>query len=172
MPLRFHIAGTNDDPGVQSVFYGPTLLAVQHGPVGDDLATGLLPFGLYRHLKRDGDLARAFRPGDRPLHFTSGGLTFAPFHRANEAPYHLYLRRSEPGIVFGPLDSGVPNRADAEGRTFLDALWRAAPFPTHQRFMRHAERVAGDWSAAGLLDAAERADVLSTADRARDHLTP
>lgn len=172
MPLRFHISCAVDDPGVQSVFFGPTLLAVQHGPVGDDLATGLLPFGLYRHLKRDGDLARAFRPGDRPLHFTSGGLAFAPFHRAGEAPYHLYLRRDEPSIVFGPLDSGVPNRAGADRSTFLDAVWWAAPFPTHQRFLRHVERVVDDWSAAGLLTAAERADVLSTADRARDHLTP
>ena len=40
MPFSFRIERALDDPAVQSIFYGPTLLAVQHDPVGQDLASG------------------------------------------------------------------------------------------------------------------------------------
>ncbi|MDA1360357.1 glycoside hydrolase family 127 protein [Glycomyces luteolus] len=86
MPLRLHTEAALDDPGIESVYYGPTLLAIQHEPVGDDLATGLIDLAV-------GDDLSAFEPTGEPLHFTAGGYTFAPFHLGNRDPYHLYWRR-------------------------------------------------------------------------------
>ncbi|WP_211253242.1 glycoside hydrolase family 127 protein, partial [Glycomyces tenuis] len=87
MPLRLHTEAAVDDPTVQSVYYGPTLLAIQHEAVGDDLETGLIDLAVGE------DLEAAFEPGEEPLHFTADGRTFAPFHIANGEPYHLYWRR-------------------------------------------------------------------------------
>ena len=77
-----------------------------------------------------------------PLHFTTGGYTLAPFFVADPAseagtdapptkPYHLYVRRHEPQIVFGSIDAGVPNAKREDGLTFLDVLWSDAPFSPH-----------------------------------------
>ncbi|SDD74440.1 beta-L-arabinofuranosidase domain-containing protein [Glycomyces harbinensis] len=86
IPLRLHTEAALDDPGVQSVYCGPTLLALQHEAVGDDLATGLVDLAV-------GDDLEAFEPTGEPLHFTADGYTFAPFHLGNREPYHLYWRR-------------------------------------------------------------------------------
>jgi DUF1680 family protein len=86
MPLRLHTEAALDDPGIQSVYCGPTLLAIQHEAVGDDLATGLVAIAV-------GDDLSAFEPADEPLHFTADGYTFAPFHLGDRDPYHLYWRR-------------------------------------------------------------------------------
>ncbi|MFC3495570.1 beta-L-arabinofuranosidase domain-containing protein [Glycomyces rhizosphaerae] len=86
MPLLLHTEAALDDPGIESVYCGPTLLAIQHEAVGDDLATGLIDVAV-------GDDLSAFEPTDEPLHFTADGYTFAPFHLGNRAPYHLYWRR-------------------------------------------------------------------------------
>lgn len=179
MPLSFRVERAIDDPAVQSIFFGPTLLAVQHGPVGQDLATGLIPLSFYRHLKLDGDLARAMTPAGAPLHFTTGGHTLAPFFVADPtadaetratAPYHVYVRRHEPQIVFGAIDTGVENRARGDGRTFLDELWTGAPFADHRQFMSAATRVAEAWQQAGRLAAAERRAVLDAAAKAEREL--
>ncbi len=87
MPLRLHTEAALDDPGIQSVYCGPTLLAIQHEAVGDDLATGLIDLAV------GDDLASAFEPTGDPLHFTADGYTFAPLHLGNGDPYHLYWRR-------------------------------------------------------------------------------
>jgi DUF1680 family protein len=86
MPLRLHTEPVLDDPGIESVYCGPTLLAIKHEAVGDDLATGLIDLAV-------GDGLEAFEPADEPLHFTADGYTFAPFHLGNREPYHLYWRR-------------------------------------------------------------------------------
>jgi DUF1680 family protein len=87
MPLRLHTESALDDPGIQSVYCGPTLLAIQHEAVGDDLATGLIDLAV------GDDLESAFEPTGEPLHFTADGYTFAPLHLGNRDPYHLYWRR-------------------------------------------------------------------------------
>lgn len=69
------------------------------------------------------------------MHFTTHGLTLAPFHLADDAPYHAYFKRAEPVVVFGAAASGVPNRARGDGLTFLDVLWGQAPFATSGRFV-------------------------------------
>jgi DUF1680 family protein len=140
MPFSFRIERAPDDPSVQSLFYGPTLLAVQHEPVGQDLATGLIGLSLYRHFKLDGDLSPAMTPAAAPLHFTTGTYTLAPFFVADPSadpqsratqPYHIYVRRHEPQVVFGSIDAGVPNSAREDRQTFLDVLWNDAPFADH-----------------------------------------
>ena len=80
MPLSFRTEHTIDEPAVQSVFYGPTLLALQGPAVGNSLETGLINVSLYKHFKLSGDFAAAMTPvADKPLHFTCNGRTWAPF---------------------------------------------------------------------------------------------
>ncbi|THV36987.1 hypothetical protein FAB82_20725 [Glycomyces buryatensis] len=87
LPLRLRTKAAIDAPDVQSVYYGPTLLAIRHEAVGDDLESGLIDLSI------GDDLEAAFEPADEPLHFTADGYTFAPLHLADDAPYHLYWRR-------------------------------------------------------------------------------
>ena len=180
MPFSFRTERALDNPAVQSVFYGPTLLAVQHDVVGKDLETGLINLSFYRHLKLDGDLAPAMTPATAPLHFTTGGYTLAPFFVADPAsaggempqtsPYHVYVLRHEPQIVFGSVDSGVPNRAREDRLTFLDVLWDEAPFANHRQFTSAVARIAGEWQQAGRLSAQERTAVVDAAGKAERDL--
>ena len=181
MPFSFRAERALDNPSVQSIFYGPTLLAVQHDVIGKDLDTGLVNLSFYRHLKLDGDLAPAMMPAAAPLHFTTGGYTMAPFFVADPAPqsgaevppttpYHVYIRRQEPQIVFGSINAGVPNRTREDRLTFLDVLWDQAPFANHREFTNAVGRVAAAWEQAGRLDARERAAVVNAAGKAERDL--
>ena len=180
MPFSFRTERALDDPMVQSIFYGPTLLAVQHESVGTDLTTGLMNFSFYRHLKLDGDLAPAMTPAAAPLHFTTGGHTLAPFFVADPAevsekmpptqPYHIYVRRHEPQIVFGSIDAGVPNSAREDRMTFLDVVWNEAPFTTHRQFTAAVTRAAAEWEKAGRFTAAQRTAVTDAAAKAERDL--
>ncbi|MGW2330230.1 glycoside hydrolase family 127 protein [Streptomyces sp. NPDC001700] len=156
-PYRLRIERAVDDPAVQSVFYGPVLL------VARSAETAFRPFSFYKDFTLRGDLADAITPGERPMHFTTHGLTLAPFHLADDAPYHAYFRRVEPVVVFGAADSGVPNRARGDGLTFLDVLWEQAPFATSGRFVRAVRALADTWLAEGLFSRAERDEVITAA---------
>ncbi len=68
-----------------------------------------------------------------PMTFTTHGLSLVPFYVGDTKHYHAYFRRQEPEIVFGKVDSGVPNRAKDHGTTFLDAVWEQAPFGNRGR---------------------------------------
>ncbi len=176
MPLSFRAERTIDDPAVQSIFYGPTLLAVQAPAVGDTLEAGLINVSLYKHFKLSGDFASGLAPvADKPLHFTYNGQTLAPFFVADPQegrdtqPYHMYVRRQEPVIVFGNVNTVVPNAKRDDGVTFLDAVWAGAPFADHGRFVSAVERVAAEWRAAGrLTDAAQSAVVQAARQAERD----
>jgi uncharacterized protein len=191
IPFSFHVARAIDDPAVQSVYWGPTLLTVQQGPVGDNPENGLIEVSLSDRLKLDGDLAAVIRPADRPLHFRMGALTLAPLSVADPAPrtdipvgpgdgeiqqapptqpYHIYFRRREPRIMFGAVDSGVDNRPGANRLTFLEAVWDNAPFDSHARFVATVERIAGEHVAAGSMTAQERTTVVDAARRAESDL--
>jgi hypothetical protein len=179
MPFTFRTERAIDNAAVQSIFYGPTLLAIQHDPVGQNLETGLLKVSFYKDVKLDGDLAPAMTPGTSPLTFTTGGYTLAPFFVADPsadpesratAPYHLYVRRDEPQIVFRSVDSGVPNRAREDGLTFLDELWSEAPFANHKQFMTAVNRITTAWQQAGKLSPTERAAIVVAATRAESQM--
>ncbi|MBO0817438.1 MAG: glycosyl hydrolase, partial [Actinobacteria bacterium] len=74
--------------------------------------------------------------------FTTNGYPLAPFCHDDTKPYHVYFHRSEPEIVFGSTDSGVPNRARPDGLTFLDLVWRQAPFATPGQFRQAVGQVS------------------------------
>jgi DUF1680 family protein len=176
MPLTFRAERTIDDPTVQSIYYGPTLLAVQAPDVGKDLNSGLISVSLYKHFKLTGDFHSAMTAvADKPLHFTYNGQTLAPFFVADPQagdtrPYHMYVRRQEPAIVFGNVDTGVANSKRDDGVTFLDAVWSGAPFANHSRFVAAVERVAREWRAAGLMTEAEQKATVQAARRAQKDL--
>jgi DUF1680 family protein len=180
MPFSFRAERALDDPAVQSIFYGPTLLALQQDVVGKDLETGLINLSFYRHVKLDGDLAPAMAAATAPLHFTTGGYTLAPFFVADPAaeggdppptkPYHVYVRRQEPLIVFGSIDSGVPNPSREDRLTFLDVLWDEAPFANHQQFTSAVARITAEWQKAGRFTAQERAAIVNAARKAERDL--
>jgi DUF1680 family protein len=176
MPLSFRAERTIDDPSVQSIFYGPILFAVQAPAVGDNLETGLINVSLYKHFKLTSDFASGMTPvADKPLHFGFNGQTLAPFFIADpqagqSQPYHMYVRRHEPAIVFGSVDSGVANTKRDDGVTFLDAVWAGAPFADHGKFVAAVERVAGEWRTAGRFTAAELTAVMQGARKAEKEL--
>ena len=172
MPLSFRAERSIDDPAVQSIFYGPTLLAVQAPAVGNTLESGLIDISLYKHFKLAGDFASGMTPvADKPLHFSSNGQTWAPFFVADpqsgpSQPYHMYVRRHEPAIVFGSVDSGIANTKRGDGMTFLDVVWAGAPFANHDRFIAAVERTAAEWRAAGLVTETEQSVIVQAARRA------
>jgi DUF1680 family protein len=176
MPLSFRAERTIDDPAVQSIYYGPTLLAVQASAVGNNLETGLINVSLYKNFKLSGDFASGMTPvADKPLHFTYNDQTLAPFfvsdpQAGQTQPYHMYVRRQEPTIVFGNVDSAVANTKRDDGVTFLDAVWTGAPFADHGRFVASVERVAAEWRTAGRLTAPDETTVVQAARRAERDL--
>jgi DUF1680 family protein len=176
MPFSFRAERTIDDPSVQSIFFGPTLLAVQAAGVGNTLETGLINVSLYKHFKLTGDFGSGMLPtAGKPLHFTTDGRTLAPFFVADpqagqSQPYHVYVRRHEPAIVFGSVDSGVANTTRGDGMTFLDAVWAGAPFTNHGRFVAAVERTAAEWRAVGRVTETEQRTIVRAARRAEREL--
>lgn len=100
------------------------------------------------------------------MHFTTHGLTLAPFHLADDTRYHAYFKRVEPLILFGRADSGVPNRARGDGLTFLDVLWAEAPFASSGVFVQAVRALADIWTSEGLLSTTERDRVITAAQNA------
>ncbi|MFN8573061.1 MAG: glycoside hydrolase family 127 protein [Gemmatimonadaceae bacterium] len=169
MPMSFRTERTIDRADVQSIFYGPTLLAVQSPAVGDTLEAGLIPVSLYKHYRLTGDFRSAMKPiGGKPLHFDFDGHTWAPFfvsdpQAGDTQPYHMYVRRHEPTIVFGANDSGVANTAREDGMTFLDALWAGAPFRDRAHMVAAAEQLSRTWRSAGRMGESEQRAIVRAA---------
>ncbi|MEV0220969.1 beta-L-arabinofuranosidase domain-containing protein [Streptomyces sp. NPDC050704] len=156
-PYRLRMERALDDPAVQSLFYGPVLL------VARSQEARFREFSFYKDFTLRGDLADAVEPQGRPMHFTTHGLTLAPFHVADDTRYHAYFKRAEPVVVFGATDSGVPNRARGDGLTFLDVLWEQAPFMDSGRFVRAVRTLADSWLSEGLFTSTERDRVVAAA---------
>jgi DUF1680 family protein len=175
MPFSFRTERAIDDPSVQSLYWGPTLLALQSEPVGEDLVSGLIPISLARHIRLDGDFAAALTPAGQPGHFRLGNHDLVPFWVAdpqdgNTRPYHMYVRRYEPRVVFGTVDTGVANPSAPNGLTFLDALWDHAPFASHADFTAAVDQVATEWQSTGLLTDSDRIAILNAAGSAESDL--
>ena len=82
----------------------------------------------------------------------------------------MYVRRSEPSIVFGGVDSGIANIRHDNGTTFLDAIWAGAPFASHRQFVATVERVSTEWRSAGRLPAGAQTVIVQAARRAEKDL--
>ncbi|NHC15560.1 beta-L-arabinofuranosidase domain-containing protein [Motilibacter deserti] len=161
LPFALRAERTPDDPTVQNLMYGPVHL------VARDARTTFLPFSLYATAALDGDLAGALQPvTGKPLHFTSNGVELAPFHEGTTDPFHAYVRRTEPRVVLGSVDSGVANPARADRTTLLDDVWSGAPFAHKPAFLQRLASVTDSWVGAGLLAAADRDRVLEAGRRA------
>jgi DUF1680 family protein len=186
MPFSIRIERARDRPDTQSIFYGPVLLPI----LGDPGGGSYRELTLYRHLKRDGDYARAAIVSTGGNTFRSNGFALRPHYIGDDQPHSPYFRRVEPQIVFGSIDSGVPNRKrdddlpsydvpvtgipspGDDGLTFLDIVWDQAPFATHGAFVSTVARAAEGFVAAGLFSAEEKDLVVSAAGRAERDLEP
>ncbi|WP_045743612.1 beta-L-arabinofuranosidase domain-containing protein [Actinoplanes rectilineatus] len=157
LPFRLRIERALDDPSLQALLYGPLAL------IAKSAQSSYLPMSWYGSLPLTGDLAEVVKPGTAPLTFRAGEVEFGPFHIGDTAAYHAYFRRDEPRIVFFGVDSGVPNRPDPTGTTFLDRLWSSAPFAGRRTFQRAVTGLTRDWQAAGLLTEAEVTAVRAVA---------
>ncbi|MCJ7628285.1 MAG: hypothetical protein MUO50_07835, partial [Longimicrobiales bacterium] len=85
-------------------------------------------------------------------------------------PYHLYVRRSEPAIVFGSVEAGVDNPVGSDGLTFLDAVWNRAPFENHDQFVSAVDQLASEWEGSGAFSGGETAAIIEAARRAEADL--
>jgi DUF1680 family protein len=160
MPFSLRMERTLDQPQTQCVTYGPIPLVVQSA------TKTYLDISCYKDFTLSGDLSAAIRPTGTPLTFTTNGQTLAPFYNGDTNPYHVYFHRAEPEVVFGPVDSGVPNHARDDGLTFLDVLWAGAPFADIDQFRGAVARIAADWRRQGLLTLAELDAIVAAAGQA------
>jgi len=203
MPFRLRLERTPDRPDTQAIMWGPVLLQILGTPPGG--AGRYWELSLYRHLKRDGDYARGAitRTGTSPAGdalFTiaggAGNLTLRPYYVGDGRAASSYFRRVEPGVVFGAVDAGVPNRrrndglprydvpvtgvpslpgggsGGADGPTFLDLVWDRAPFATHAAFVRAVVSTADAFVTAGVFTPRERDAVVTKAGEAEAELDP
>lgn len=190
MPFSVRVERALDRPDTQSVFWGPLLMPL----LGREEDGGFRELSLYRHLRLDGDYGRAVTPagttaaGD-PL-LSAGGWTLRPWYVGDTEAHSAYFRRVEPTVVFGSLDTGVPNRTrdddlprydvpvagvtspGDDGLTFLDVVWDGAPFRTLGRFVSRVASTAEAFVARGLMSELEKNTVVRAAGRSRDELAP
>ncbi|MFJ8788607.1 beta-L-arabinofuranosidase domain-containing protein [Streptomyces sp. NPDC102462] len=160
-PFTLRIERALDDPATQAVAYGPVPLVIRSS------ATEYQKLTLYRDYPLSRDLSRVIRPTGEPMTFTVGGLTLAPFYINTTDGYHMYVKRAEPEIVFGATGTGIENRADATGLTFLDQVWDRGPFRTRGGLVRAVAEVAEDRTATGDLTPRQRQILIEAAARAQ-----
>jgi hypothetical protein len=159
-PFTLRIERALDDPATQSIAYGPVPLVIQSA------ATSYQNLTLYKDYPLSRDLSGAIRPTADPMTFTTNDLTLVPFYVDTTANYHVYFKRAEPEVVFGSTDTGVTNRAGADGRTFLDEVWDQGPFANRAGFVRAVGDVSADRLAAGDLSRQERQTLILAATSA------
>ncbi|WP_034272539.1 beta-L-arabinofuranosidase domain-containing protein, partial [Actinospica robiniae] len=191
MPFSIRMERAIDQPEIQSVFWGPLLLAI----LGDPGNGQYRQLTLYQNLKLDGDYTRAAitpaaatAAGDPT--FAAGGLTLRPWYIGDTQPQSAYFQRVEPEIVFGSIDSGVANKRrndhlpnydlpvtgvtspGTDGLTFLDIVWDQAPFANQAAFVAAVTQTATNFVTLGLFTAQEKSNVVSAAGRASSQLAP
>jgi uncharacterized protein len=161
VPLVLRSEPTPDDPGLQALHYGPVHLVARSS------AQSQLGMSLSRYSGLSGDLSSALKPiAGSPLHFQLGSLHLAPFFEGTADPFHSYLRRSEPTIGFGGTSSGVPNAADGNGTTFLDAVWGSGPFANKKALVERVHQVSARRVRRGLMTRSQQQKVLLNVQRA------
>jgi hypothetical protein len=158
LPFGVRTERALDIPSRQSLAYGPVPMVIGNG------ATSYLNLSFSRDIGLAGDLRHAITPTGA-MTFATNGFPVAPFYLGTTEPYHGYFTRVEPRIVFGAVDSGVPNHPRGDGLSFLDVVWDNAPFRDQRDFVRAVAAVSSDWLAQGLFTRAERQQVLAAAAR-------
>ena len=186
MPFSIRIERARDRPDTQTIFYGPLMLPI----LGNPGSGTFRELTLYRYLKRDGDYSREAITKTGDLTFTTEGFSLRPHFVGDTQSQSPYFRRVEPEIVFGSIQTGVPNykRNDGlpdydvpvsgiqspgtDGLTFLDIVWDRAPFDNHGAFVSTVAHTANDFVDAGVMTADERERVMSAAGRSSQELRP
>ncbi|RIQ25081.1 beta-L-arabinofuranosidase domain-containing protein [Jiangella rhizosphaerae] len=189
MPFGIRIERAIDRPDTQSIMWGPLLMPILGNPGGGTYRE----LTLYPHLKLDGDYSRTAitAAGTSPAGdqlFTTHGFSLRPWYVGDTQAHSAYFRRVEPRIVFGSIDTGVPNvkRNDGlpnydvpvagipspgtDGLTFLDVVWDNAPFANHGDFVATVARTAEEFVGKGLLTDEQKDTVVSAAASARTEL--
>ncbi|PPG33198.1 beta-L-arabinofuranosidase domain-containing protein [Pseudoclavibacter sp. RFBB5] len=170
LPMALVSAPTIDDPRLHHLQYGPTVLLARSE------ATTPLQLGLLGRRMLDGTLLEDAGVGDRAAgrlgERTGGGsvrfagLDLDPSWSGADSRFHMYVRAADSTIAFAGRDSGVPNRADSSGETFLEALWGLAPFADRPAFLEAVFEAVKSTRSKGLLSGAELEAVLQTAGEA------
>jgi DUF1680 family protein len=158
-PFTLRTERAIDQPQTQALAYGPVPMVTLN------TATSFQTYSFYANLGRSGDLAKVLTPTANPMQFTANGRTVRPFYVADTSAYHVYFHRSEPEVVFGGVDAGVPNAARSDGLTFLDVLWANAPFAAQSDFTRAVSNTANAFLAAGLITRQQSQQLLIAAAR-------
>ncbi|KAL2872392.1 glycoside hydrolase family 127 protein [Aspergillus lucknowensis] len=192
MPFSIRVERALDRPDTQSILWGPVLLQI----LGNTNSTsGYHELSLYQHLNLDGDYSRTAiketgtTPHGDPLFTTADtagrNLTLRPYYISDRRPASSYFRRVEPTVVFGSIDTGVPNRKrddglpsydvpvegipspGTDGPTFLDLVWDRAPFATHAAFVKAVKDIADEFVDSGVYTATERGRIVAGAKDAK-----
>lgn len=194
MPLSIRTERALDRPNTQALMWGPVLLQI----VGQPTYGNYWKLSLYRGMKLDGDYKHAAveqksttlngDPVFAVLSSTNTSLTIRPYYISDTQPVSTYFRRLEPNVVFGNIDTNVPNRKrndglpkydvpvanitspGTDGPTFLDVVWDQAPFSTHSDFLRVISSVADTFVAAKTFTSSERDTIVKKAGEAEKEL--
>ncbi|WP_051433125.1 beta-L-arabinofuranosidase domain-containing protein, partial [Promicromonospora kroppenstedtii] len=162
LPLTLREVPAPDDTSVVTLELGPTVLLAR------STATTWLPLEAATWRRLDGTLEAPLTSADDGT-WRLGDLVLEPTWSGSDARYHMYLRRSDARIAFAgadpAADSGVPNAARADGRTFLDVLWSDGGFADRAEFVETVLRTTHEFVDLGLLSAAEGRRVLLAAAR-------
>ncbi|KAL1593307.1 hypothetical protein SLS60_010915 [Paraconiothyrium brasiliense] len=192
MPFTLRIERAIDRPDTQALLWGPMLLQTIGTPPSGQTYHQL---SLYRHLKLDGDYARATvvttsPAGDSIFSFagSNGNLTARPYYIGDTQAASAYFRRVEPTVVFGSVDTKIANRKrndglprydvpvanitspGKDGPTFLDIVWDSAPFKTHDAFVGTVQSVMEGFVAKGVYTQAEAQSIVEAAKDAKSQL--
>lgn len=193
MPFNISIERALDRPDTQSIMWGPILMQIIGTPTAK---SGYHELSLYKNLKLDGDYTRAAMKrskspvGDSTFTIAagSGTLTARPYYISDVQPASAYFRRIEPQVVFGSVDTGVPNRKlnkglpdydvpvegvqspGTDGPTFLDLVWDKAPFNTQAEFEDRVARVASAFVCKGVYSTEEKDKIKTGARKAKEDL--
>ncbi|WP_308291521.1 beta-L-arabinofuranosidase domain-containing protein [Microbacterium sp. G2-8] len=164
-PMSLRAEGAIDDPTLQSVHLGPSLL------VARDEATTTRELPLLGRRRVDGSVRAddAGDPGERLREHGAidiAGIRYEPVWTGSDARYHMYVRDRSDEIAFVGVSTGVPARPRADGRTLLDDVW-AEPAPrTREAFLDRVLSCVVAARSEGLLTRDERERVLDGAARA------
>ncbi|MFC8734139.1 glycoside hydrolase family 127 protein [Luteimicrobium sp. NPDC057192] len=160
MPLGIRAVPTIDDPTVQSIEWGPTVLLARSS------STEYLTLSLYAHMALDGTVDSAFT-GTGDGYFQLGDLTFEPAWSGDNTTYHMYVKRDEPSIVFAGVDTGVANVTRENGTSFLDVVWGDGGFENHGAFVSKVAHTVSRFVDDGLLSKSDGQRVQVAAARSR-----
>ncbi|GJN82015.1 hypothetical protein PLIIFM63780_005551 [Purpureocillium lilacinum] len=193
MPFTIRAERALDRPDTESLMWGPVVLQIIGNATTE---SGYHELSLYRYLKRDGDYSRAAVKqhgttsiGD-PLFKTTDGLLVRPYYIGDQSATSSYFRRVEPDVVFGTINTKVPNRKrndhlpnydvpvegvtspGTDGPTFLDVVWDQAPFATHAAFIHAVTSTANAFVKDGTYTSKERDIIIKKAQAAEKELSP